>query len=45
MSHDGNRAGSAKQVGPPLFFSLLIITFSFLPVFSLEQQEGDCSSP
>jgi Cu(I)/Ag(I) efflux system membrane protein CusA/SilA len=28
---------SAKQVGPPLFFSLLIITFSFLPVFSLEQ--------
>ncbi len=29
---------SAKQVGPPLFFSLLIITFSFLPVFALAVQ-------
>jgi Cu(I)/Ag(I) efflux system membrane protein CusA/SilA len=36
---------SAKQVGPPLFFSLLIITFSFLPVFSLEQQEGRLFRP
>jgi len=36
---------SAKQVGPPLFFSLLIITFSFLPVFSLEQQEGRLFKP
>jgi Cu(I)/Ag(I) efflux system membrane protein CusA/SilA len=30
---------------PPLFFSLLIITFSFLPVFSLEQQEGRLFKP
>jgi len=36
---------SAKQVGPPLFYSLLIITFSFLPVFSLEQQEGRLFKP
>jgi Cu(I)/Ag(I) efflux system membrane protein CusA/SilA len=36
---------SAKQVGPPLFFSLLIITFSFLPVFSLEEQEGRLFKP
>jgi len=36
---------SATQVGPPLFFSLLIITFSFLPVFSLEQQEGRLFKP
>jgi Cu(I)/Ag(I) efflux system membrane protein CusA/SilA len=38
-------AQSAKQVGPPLFFSLLIITFSFLPVFALEQQEGRLFKP
>jgi Cu(I)/Ag(I) efflux system membrane protein CusA/SilA len=38
-------AESARQVGPPLFFSLLIITFSFLPVFSLEQQEGRLFKP
>ncbi len=36
---------STKQVGPPLFFSLLIITFSFLPVFALEQQEGRLFKP
>jgi Cu(I)/Ag(I) efflux system membrane protein CusA/SilA len=36
---------SALQVGPPLFFSLLIITVSFLPVFSLEQQEGRLFKP
>jgi len=36
---------SATQVGPPLFFSLLIITVSFLPVFSLEQQEGRLFKP
>lgn len=36
---------SAKQVGPPLFFSVLIITFSFLPVFALEQQEGRLFKP
>jgi len=38
-------AASARQVGPPLFFSLLIITFSFLPVFALEQQEGRLFKP
>jgi Cu(I)/Ag(I) efflux system membrane protein CusA/SilA len=36
---------SAREVGPALFFSLLIITVSFLPVFSLEQQEGRLFSP
>ena len=30
----------AKEVGSPLFFSLLIITFSFLPIFTLEAQEA-----
>ncbi len=36
---------AAIQVGPPLFFSLLIIVVSFLPVFSLEQQEGRLFKP
>src|SRR5690606_31813188 len=36
---------SAQQVGPPLFYSLLIITFSFLPVFALEAQEGRLFKP
>ena len=36
---------SAAQVGPPLFFSLLIIVVSFLPIFSLEQQEGRLFKP
>ncbi|HET9385834.1 MAG TPA: CusA/CzcA family heavy metal efflux RND transporter [Gemmatimonadales bacterium] len=36
---------AAVQVGPPLFFSLLIIVVSFLPVFSLEQQEGRLFKP
>jgi Cu(I)/Ag(I) efflux system membrane protein CusA/SilA len=36
---------SAKEVGPALFFSLLIVTISFLPVFTLEQQEGRMFSP
>src|SRR5207302_305471 len=31
---------AAKSVGRPLFFSLLVITVSFLPVFSLTGQEG-----
>ena len=31
---------AAKEVGKPLFFSLLIITVSFLPIFTLEAQEG-----
>ena len=36
---------ASAEVGPPLFFSLLIITFSFLPVFSLEAQEGRLFAP
>lgn len=36
---------AAKEVGPALFFSLLIITLSFLPVFTLEAQEGKLFSP
>jgi Cu(I)/Ag(I) efflux system membrane protein CusA/SilA len=38
-------ATSAAEVGPALFFSLLIITMSFIPVFSLEGQEGKLFSP
>ncbi|WP_321850396.1 efflux RND transporter permease subunit [Burkholderia diffusa] len=38
-------ATSAAEVGPALFFSLLIITLSFIPVFSLEGQEGKLVSP
>ncbi len=36
---------AAKQVGPALFFSLLIITFSFLPIFTLQAQEGRLFRP
>jgi Cu(I)/Ag(I) efflux system membrane protein CusA/SilA len=36
---------SATEVGPPLFFSLVIITLSFLPVFTLEAQEGRLFAP
>jgi copper/silver efflux system protein len=36
---------SAGEVGPALFFSLLIITVSFLPVFTLEAQEGRLFRP
>ncbi len=46
---DANRwqvvAKAASEVGPSLFFSLLIITVSFLPVFTLEAQEGKLFSP
>ncbi|EWH10403.1 cation efflux system protein cusA [Catenovulum agarivorans DS-2] len=38
-------AQSASEVGPALFFSLLIITVSFLPVFILEAQEGRLFAP
>ena len=38
-------AESATEVGPALFFSLLIITLSFIPVFTLEAQEGRLFSP
>jgi Cu(I)/Ag(I) efflux system membrane protein CusA/SilA len=36
---------AATEVGPPLFLSLLIITLSFLPVFTLEAQEGRLFAP
>ncbi|XZG68785.1 efflux RND transporter permease subunit [Chitinibacteraceae bacterium HSL-7] len=36
---------AAAEVGPALFFSLLIITLSFVPVFALEAQEGRMFSP
>jgi Cu(I)/Ag(I) efflux system membrane protein CusA/SilA len=36
---------ACREVGPALFFSLLIITVSFLPVFTLEAQEGCMFSP
>ena len=38
-------AKSASEVGPALFFSLLIITVSFMPVFILEAQEGRMFAP
>jgi Cu(I)/Ag(I) efflux system membrane protein CusA/SilA len=44
-SHWQLAADSAKEVGPALFFSLLIITFSFLPIFALGAQEGRLFRP
>ena len=38
-------ADAAAEVGPPLFFSLIIITLSFMPVFTLEAQEGRLFAP
>ncbi|MCJ8273004.1 MAG: CusA/CzcA family heavy metal efflux RND transporter, partial [Psychrosphaera sp.] len=38
-------ADSASEVGPALFFSLMIITVSFVPVFTLEAQEGRMFAP
>lgn len=47
--NDENRwelmAQAASEVGPALFFSLMIITLSFLPVFTLEAQEGRLFAP
>ena len=47
--NDANRwqvmGKAVSEVGPPLFFSLLIITMSFLPVFALEAQEGKLFAP
>ncbi|MCT7423463.1 efflux RND transporter permease subunit, partial [Escherichia coli] len=45
QGHDARARAQAmmaacKEVGPALFFSLLIITVSFFPVFTLEAQEG-----
>ena len=52
IEHDGGKkphweliADAAKEVGPALFFSLLIIAISFLPVFTLEAQEGRLFRP
>ncbi len=43
--HWATIAEAAIEVGPPLFFSLLIITLSFLPVFTLQAQEGRMFAP
>ncbi|BBO83224.1 cation transporter [Desulfosarcina ovata subsp. sediminis] len=52
IEHDGGKkphweliTDAAKEVGPALFFSLLIIAVSFLPVFALEAQEGRLFHP
>ncbi len=52
IEHDGGKkphweliSDAAKEVGPALFFSLLIIAVSFLPVFTLEAQEGRLFKP
>jgi copper/silver efflux system protein len=45
LSHEETVVLASKEVGPALFFSLLIITVSFLPVFSLQQQEGRMFTP
>ena len=44
-SRDAVIVEAAKEVGKPLFFTLLIITVSFLPVFTLEAQEGRLFKP
>ncbi len=44
-SHQELVLKAAKEVGPALFFSLLIVTISFLPVFTLQQQEGRLFTP
>ncbi|MCK5190293.1 MAG: efflux RND transporter permease subunit, partial [Methylococcales bacterium] len=36
---------SSREVGPALFFSLLVITVSFLPIFTMQAQEGRLFSP
>jgi Cu(I)/Ag(I) efflux system membrane protein CusA/SilA len=52
LEHDGGQrphweivAEAAKEVGPTLFFALLVITVSFVPVFTLEAQEGRLFKP
>ncbi len=45
LSHLEQVILAAREVGPALFFSLLIITVSFLPVFTLQQQEGRMFTP
>ncbi|WP_420426660.1 efflux RND transporter permease subunit [Algiphilus sp.] len=44
-SHWQKVRDAACEVGPPLFFSLAIITLSFIPVFSLQAQEGRLFAP
>ncbi|MHB8354756.1 MAG: efflux RND transporter permease subunit, partial [Burkholderiales bacterium] len=44
-SHWQVMTDAAVEVGPALFFSLLIITLSFLPIFTLEAQEGRMFAP
>ena len=44
-SHTQIIIDASKEVGPALFFSLLIITVSFLPVFSLTEQSGRMFKP
>lgn len=44
-SHTAIISEAAREVGPALFFSLVIITVSFLPVFSLQAQEGRLFTP
>ena len=38
-------ASASKEVGPTLFFSLLIVTVSFIPIFAMQAQEGRLFSP
>jgi Cu(I)/Ag(I) efflux system membrane protein CusA/SilA len=52
MEHDGGKRShwdlvveASREVGPTLFYSLLVITVSFLPVFTLEAQEGRLFKP
>ncbi len=45
IHHDSVVIAAAKEVGPALFYSLVIITLSFLPVFTLEAQEGRLFRP
>ncbi len=52
MEHDDGKRShwdlvvdASKEVGPTLFYSLLVITVSFLPVFTLEAQEGRLFKP
>jgi Cu(I)/Ag(I) efflux system membrane protein CusA/SilA len=53
LEHEGGRETdrsalvleACREVGPSLFFSLMIVAFSFLPVFALDAQEGKMFSP
>jgi len=45
FDHDTVIVAAAKEVGPALFYSLVIITLSFLPVFTLQAQEGRLFRP